>query len=220
MEYNKKSVSKLSQHAASQLGESSSGTGVGSTRSTREGSEYHSGSKTSFFLRRKQYVIMWVALIIMVGVLSSGFLSMALLIIGIILGIFLSLYYYWSSQDILSTLPGRVWYDDTTRVGRRSYLQDDALGLHGSPDYIMEYKDKYYVVEYKTTVRGLPRKPSYKHLTQLVAYHVMLEKKYVNKMHNFGYLIYQSRASNRIRRFRYTIDNFMKQEIMRNLTSV
>lgn len=207
------SVSQISRKAAQRVGD----TLKAKQADIASGRLYHAGEKSG--VRRRYSILILAAgiFLIIFGIILGGAVFNIIAVIGFLFLVYFTLYLYWFSRSILQGLPGGVFYDDNLRQGRKSYLHDNQLGLHGSPDYIMEHNGKYYVVEYKTRSYGLPQKPNYKHLAQLVSYHMMLEKQYPQKMWDFGYMIYQSRFSNRIRRFKYKIDDFMKNEVLRNL---
>lgn len=207
------SVSQISRKAAQRVGD----TLKAKQADIALGKLYHAGEKGGVVGKYRVLILAADILLIVIGVMLHGVVFKLISIIGFSFLVYFALYLYWFSKNILQGLPGEVFYDDNSRQGRKSYLHDSQLGLHGSPDYIMEHNGKYYVAEFKTRSYGLPQKPNYKHLAQLVSYHMMLEKQYPQKMWDFGYMIYQSRFSNRIRKFKYRIDDFMKKEVLRNL---
>jgi len=68
------------------------------------------------------------------------------------------------------------------KVYEETLLLDDHLHLRGSPDIVVEYGGKKYVVEIKSTKDTVPEIQGYQanHLTQVMLYHHMLSKKFRN----------------------------------------
>ena len=108
--------------------------------------------------------------------------------------IFLSLGLFWLSarQRRTAGLPGgRVIYNDTRGWGElEKPLYDEALGLTGKPDYLVESHGRIIPVEVKTG--RTPEAPYDSHIFQVAAYCLLVEKTY-SKRPPYGIIHYPGR---------------------------
>jgi CRISPR-associated exonuclease Cas4 len=100
-----------------------------------------------------------------------------MLYIGLVL-LFIALIFFWQSsrQRRAAGLPGgRVIYTDTRAWGKlEKPLYDNALGLTGKPDYLVERNGQLIPVEVKSG--RAPQAPYDSHIYQLAAYCILVEK--------------------------------------------
>src|SRR5512143_2316797 len=108
--------------------------------------------------------------------------------------ILLALIFYWQSsrQRKEAGLPGgRVIYTDTRGWGKLERpLYDQALGLTGKPDYLVQQGGRIIPVEVKSG--RAPEAPYDSHIYQLAAYCLLVEKNY-GKRPPYGILHYNDR---------------------------
>ena len=114
------------------------------------------------------------------------YLVLLLLILGIIL--------LWQStrQRRAAGLPGgRIIYTDTHAWGEvEKPLVDQALGLTGKPDYLVEHNGLIIPVEVKSGLT--PAAPYDSHIFQVAAYCLLVEKTY-GKRPPYGIIHYPNR---------------------------
>jgi CRISPR-associated exonuclease Cas4 len=106
----------------------------------------------------------------------------------------LALVFFWQSgrQRKQAGLPGgRVIYTDTRAWGEvEKPLYDQALGLTGKPDYLVEEKGRIIPVEVKTG--RTPEAPYDSHIFQVAAYCLLVHKTY-GKRPPYGIIHYPNR---------------------------
>lgn len=106
----------------------------------------------------------------------------------------LAIVFFWQSgrQQKEAGLPGgRVIYTDTRAWGEvEKPLFDQALGLTGKPDYLVEQNGRIIPVEVKTG--RTPEAPYDSHIFQVAAYCLLVEKTY-GKRPPYGIIHYPNR---------------------------
>lgn len=116
-----------------------------------------------------------------------------MLYIGFVL-LLLALILFWQSsrQRQAAGLPGgRVIYTDTRGWGKLERpLYDQALGLTGKPDYLIQQNGQIIPVEVKSG--RAPEAPYDSHIYQLAAYCLLVERAY-GKRPPYGIIHYQNR---------------------------
>jgi CRISPR-associated exonuclease Cas4 len=100
--------------------------------------------------------------------------------------------WYSTRQRQQAGLPGgRIIYTDTRGWGKLERpLYDQALGLTGKPDYLVQQKGQIIPVEVKTG--RAPDAPYDSHIYQLAAYCLLVEKTY-GKRPPYGIVHYSDR---------------------------
>ncbi|HEX2996938.1 MAG TPA: CRISPR-associated protein Cas4 [Anaerolineales bacterium] len=109
--------------------------------------------------------------------------------------LFLALILFWQStrQRQSAGLPGgRVIYSDTRGWGDKLErpLFDQALGLTGKPDYLIQQNGQIIPVEVKSGMA--PEAPYDSHIYQLASYCLLVEKTY-GKRPPYGVIHYKDR---------------------------
>ena len=106
----------------------------------------------------------------------------------------LALLFFWQSkrQRNAAGLPGgRVVYTETRGWGKlEKPLFDQALGLTGKPDYLIEQDGQIIPVEVKSS--RAPEAPYDSHIYQLASYCLLVDKTY-GKRPPYGIIHYQNR---------------------------
>jgi CRISPR-associated exonuclease Cas4 len=108
--------------------------------------------------------------------------------------LFLAILFFWQSnrQRQASGLPdGRVIYTDTRGWGKlEKPLFNQALGLTGKPDYLIQQNGQVIPVEVKSG--RAPAAPYDSHIYQLASYCLLVEKTY-GKRPTYGIIHYDDR---------------------------